>query len=116
MGGNEFKKFWDNTSDALYEVGKTHEILNAFNQAINGLYFIGSEGKYIFDVLNTSAPAAEEYKKITNSIGIELIEISYKLEAMRSILFGDCINWSFICDRLDRIGKEEKEIKNTSKF
>lgn len=111
MDTNEFEKLWNNVSDALYEPDKTREILNAFNQAISGLLFIGSEEEYIFNVLNAGIPTRKEYNKLANSIGEDLSEICYKLEAMRSILFGDSIEWNFVCDGLDAMVKEKAKEK-----
>lgn len=102
MESNEFKKFWDSGSDALYNPQEAAKILKSFNDVIHGLYFLGSEENYIFSVLNTTTYQDEEYKRLTESMGIELTEIADKLELMRSILFGDCFNWDAICDGLER--------------
>ena len=106
MESNEFKKFWNSASDALNNSQETAKILKSFNDVIHGLYFLGSEEEYIFSVLNTTTYQDEEYKRLTESIGIELTEIADKLELMRSILFGDCFNWDNVYNEFEKFLSE----------
>lgn len=100
MESNEFKKFWNSASDALYNPQETAVILKSFNDAIHGLYSIGGEEQYIFNVLNASTPVIKEYERLTKDMGISLMDIANTLEIMRSLLFGDYFNWDAICDGL----------------
>lgn len=107
MENQEFIKLFSKGSDALYNVEETASILKAFNEAIHGLYTIDSEESYIFDTLNTTTYVQEEYKKLAENIGIDLMDIANKLEMMRSILFGDCFNWDNIYAKLNKISSKK---------
>jgi|GEM_PF-4055449 len=93
MKNEGFEKLWNNGSDALYDPQNTMEILKNFNDAIHGLYAIGGEEQYIFNVLNTSTPIIKEYERLTKSMGISLTDVANTLEIMRNLIFGDCFNW-----------------------
>lgn len=103
MENQEFVKLFSKGSDALYNEEETASILKAFNEAIHGLYTIGSEESYIFDTLDTTTYVQEEYKKLTENTGTDLIDIANKLEMMRNVLFGDCFNWDNIYAKLNKI-------------
>ena len=51
-------------------------ILKGFNDAIRGLYSIGGEEQYIFNVLNTTTPVIKEYERLTKDMGIDLIDVA----------------------------------------
>jgi hypothetical protein len=103
MNSENFKKIFDKNSDATYNPQKTAEILKAFNLAISSLYFLDGDERYISEVLNTSISEDEECKKIYDSIGIRLCDIADKLELVRSILFGGCLDWDFIRIELEKL-------------
>lgn len=106
MTTDEFEKLWGKGSDVLYRPNKTAEIIKAFNSVITGMYFLGTEEQYIFDTLNTTTYVQEEYKSLQNKLGIDIQDIAEKFELMRSILFGDCLDWEFICDKLNGVKEE----------
>ena len=107
MNKEEFEKLWDKGFDAHHDPQEIVTLLKNFNDAINGLYAIGGEEQYIFNVLDTSAPVMREYERLIQSLGISLIEVADTLEKMRSILFGDCLDW-------DNIYKEFENFYQTS--
>ena len=107
-----FEKLWDNGSDALYNPQETVTILKNFNDAIHGLYAIGGEERYIFNVLNTSAPVIKEYERLTKSMGISLIDVANTLEIMRNILFGDCFNWDNVYNEFKNFYQSNSNFKN----
>ena len=108
MENNNFAKIWSPTSDALYDTKKTIKILEAFNSAIDSLYYLGGEEEYISRVLNTTTYVEAECSRLNKSMGIELSDISNKLEMIRSLLFGDCFDWNYICNTLKDIPKNDE--------
>lgn len=103
MEEKEFRKLWNNSNDVLSNRQESMEILRAFNDAIHSLYYLGGEQKYIFDTLNVTVEAINKYKSILDGTEIDLIGLADKLELMRSLLFGDCLNWDYICSELDKL-------------
>lgn len=101
-----FEDLWDKGSDALYDTIKTIEIAEALNSTITGLRFLGSESKYIFEILNTTTYAQEEYEKLRDEIGVDMVDIANKMELMRSVLFGDCFGWHSLLKELKQHLKE----------
>lgn len=106
-----FEKLWSG-SDALYYPQETVTILKNFNDAIHGLYAIGGEEQYIFNVLNTSTPVIKEYERLTKSMGISLIDVANTLEIMRSLLFGDCFNWDNVYNEFENFYQSNSNFKN----
>lgn len=102
----KFEELWDKGSDALSDTVKTIEIAEAFNSVTTGLRFLGSESEYIFEILNTTTYAQEEYEKLQSEIGIDMVDAANKLELMRSILFGDCFGWHYLLEKLKQYSKK----------
>lgn len=109
MENEEFKKLFNGNSDALYNAEETANILKALNDAIHGLYYLGGEHEYICHTLNVTTYVEEEYRKLLSDIieNQDLSDIADKLEMIRSVLFGDALNWDAIQDNLTKLIKEE---------
>ncbi|KPU42177.1 hypothetical protein OXPF_39560 [Oxobacter pfennigii] len=105
MGENDYKKLWSSGSNVLYYADNSATILKALNDAIHGLYYLGGEHSYIIHTLNTTTYVEEEYKRLLSGIieNQDLSDIANKLEMVRSLLFGDCFNWDYICEELEKI-------------
>lgn len=107
-----FGKLWNSGSDALYDPQETAAILKGFNDAIRGLYSIGGEEQYIFNVLNTTTPVIKEYERLTKDMGIDLIDVANTLEIMRNLLFGDCFNWDNVYNEFENFHQSNSNFKN----
>lgn len=104
----KFAQLWNEASDAMYNPEATANILKSFNMAISALYAIEGENEYIFSMLNTSSYAEKAYESIEKSIGVDLACVANKLELMRNVLFGDCLDWNNIHKAFEKYSKEEK--------
>jgi hypothetical protein len=110
LNENEFRKLWNGGTNVLYYADKSATILKALNDAIHGLYYLGGEHGYIIHTLNTTTYVEEEYKRLLSKIiaDQDLSDIANKLEMIRSLLFGDCLNWDCICEELEKIQPKEE--------
>ena len=100
---------FDGNTNLTYYPDQSANILRAFNEIINGLYHIGNEHEYIIHTLNTSTYVEAEYRKMLSDIGMDLTEIANKLEIVRSLLFGDCLNWEYIYQKVKNIKTKDGE-------
>ena len=91
----DFKKLWSITSDIDYDPEKTVELLENFNNAINGLYALSGETRFMADTLNSSTYEMEEYDRLIYTVG-DLADIANTLEMARNILFGGCVDWDYV--------------------
>ena|SRR5690625_487990 len=79
-------------SDALWNVNKTIEILDAFNNVILGLFKLSDE-QWVFNTINVNTDTIDQYKNIEKEIGMELHELAGKIEIMRNLIFAEVIDW-----------------------
>jgi hypothetical protein len=103
------KRMWLGNTNATYYPRQAENILRSLNETIHGLYALSNEESNIIETLNTTTYVEAEYKRLIGSIGIDLADIANKLEMIRSLLFGDCLNWDYICQNLKEIESTKKE-------
>lgn len=85
---------------------KIKEILDAFNRVIDDLLTL-ADTKYVTKVLQSNPAIAREYFNFTQDFnGLE--KLSLKFENMRSILFGDNLDWAEVSKTLGWEGKDER--------
>lgn len=83
---------WSNVDEENEE--KVRDILNSFDQIINGLYLL-SDVKYVSNMLNSSDREYEVYRKLIARHG-SLSDLAEEFEILRSVLFGGILDWSEI--------------------
>lgn len=91
------------TSDALYNVKHTIDILDAFNNIILGLFKLSDE-QWVFNTINVNTDTIDQYKNIEKEIGMELHELAGKIEIMRNLIFAEVIDWHKMSDLFKAIG------------
>ena len=91
----DFKKLWSITSDIDYAPAKTVELLENFNNAINGLYALSGETRFTAATLNPASYEIAEYDRLIATIG-DLAEVADTLEMARNLLFGGCVDWDYV--------------------
>jgi hypothetical protein len=102
----EFKRLWSVASDIDYDPGKTVELLENFNNAINGLYALSGETRFIADTLNSATYEIAEYDRLIAAIG-DLATIADTLEMARNLMFGGCVDWDYVLSGFKELAKEE---------
>ena len=85
-------------SDLVYHSGNNSEVLLDLNTAIKALYAI-DVGALSANTLNTPAYVED----VIQHLQIEATEWAGKLEMMRSLLFGEDLNWELIQKHLKSI-------------
>lgn len=100
--------------DKIYQWGKGDdavgdEVLCALNNIIRGLYTIeGIDGGFsgLLDRLNIST----DYHKMVMEFDadIDLCDLAFRFEVVRTMLFGSKINYDFLCDHLHKAAQERK--------
>lgn len=80
------------SSDALYNVRHTVDILDAFNNIVLGLFKLSDE-QWVFNTINVNTDTIDQYKNIEKEIGMELHELAGKIEIMRNLIFAEVIDW-----------------------
>lgn len=83
---------WSNVDEENEE--KVKNILNSFDQIINGLYLL-SDVKYVSNMLNSSDREYEVYHELILRHG-SLSDLAEEFEILRSVLFGGILDWSEI--------------------
>lgn len=79
---------------------KIKEVLDAFNRVVDDLLIL-ADTKYVTGILQSSPAIAREYFNFTQDFnGLE--KLSLKFESMRSILFGDNLDWAEVSKTLER--------------
>ena len=79
---------------------KIKEVLDAFNRVVDDLLIL-ADTKYVTGILRSSPAIAREYFNFTQDFnGLE--KLSLKFESMRSILFGDNLDWAEVSKTLER--------------
>ena len=106
----EFKRLWSIASDIDYDPAKTVELLENFNNAINGLYSLSGETRFIADTLNSATYEIAEYDRLIATIG-NLAEVADTLEMARNLLFGGCVDWGYILSGFRKMVEEKRADK-----
>lgn len=79
---------------------KIKKILDTFNRVIDDLLTL-ADTKYITEILQSSPEVKQRYFNFNKGFtGLE--ELSLKFEVMRSILFGDNLDWDEISKTLEQ--------------
>lgn len=92
-------EIWNDYTDCE-DRKKIKEALDAFNRIIDGLLIL-ADTKYVTGILQSSPAIAREYFNFTQDFnGLE--KLSLKFESMRSILFGDNLDWEAISKTLEQ--------------
>ena len=79
---------------------KIKEVPDAFNRVVDDLLIL-ADTKYVTGILQSSPAIAREYFNFTQDFnGLE--KLSLKFESMRSILFGDNLDWAEVSKTLER--------------
>ena len=103
----DFKKLWSITSDIDYDPEKTVELLENFNNAINGLYALSGETRVIADTLNSATYEIAEYDRLIATIG-DLATVADTLEMARNLMFGGCVNWDYVLEGFREMAKRNE--------
>ena len=101
--------FFQQRSDVYYNLNNA-EILRDFNQAIDALYALDSGAFSARDTLNLRSDTEAEIDRILQDI--PLVDIAGKLSLVRSLAFGECMDWAAAAADLKREGeawKKERE-------
>ena len=106
----DFNKLWSMASDIDYAPSSTVRLLENFNNAINGLYALSGETRFIADVLNSSTCEIAEYDRLISTVG-NLADIADTLEMARNLLFGGCVDWGYVLAGFRELAKEENANK-----
>jgi hypothetical protein len=88
---------WKN-SDMTYHAKLNAEALSDFNRAIDALYSLDS-GAFSADTRNTPTYVDD----VVKNLNVDFADIAFKLELMRSLIFGDAIDWGYCADKLREI-------------
>ena len=88
-------------SDLVYHSDNNSEALLDLNTAIKALYAIEA-GALSANTLNTPVYVEDAIRHLQ----INVAEWAGKLEMMRSLLFGEGLNWEYIQQQLDRHDKD----------
>lgn len=108
--------------DEIYQWGKGDdavgdEVLCALNNIIRGLYTIeGIDGDLIglCDRLNVSTDYYGQVKKIDDEI--DLADLAFRFEVVRTMLFGSKINYDFLGDHLHKVAQERYKASEAYHF
>ena len=73
-------------------------LIRVFNRIISGLYDISAMGTVLYELNSTSSVEEETKRILGNNFENEMIELAYKLELVRSLLFGEVLDWEKIGD------------------
>lgn len=92
---------WSKQSNVNTRNKDAIKLLKHMNMAIDGIWGFACDNDYLFSTTNASSNAEDEYKRIEASIGIDLLELAGKLEVMRSMVFGDSLNWGIVLESLE---------------
>ena len=106
----DFNKLWSVASDIDYDPEKTVGLLGNFNNAINGLYALSGETRFIADTLNSATYEIAEYDRLIATIG-DLATVADTLEMARNLLFGGCVDWGYVLAGFRELAKEENANK-----
>ena len=91
--------FFRKRSDVYYDTNNA-KILRDFNQAISALYALDSGAFSARDTLNLRLDTDEEIDKILQDVS--LVDIAMKLSLVRSLVFGECLDWEAAAADLER--------------
>ena len=103
----DFNKLWSMASDIDYAPSITVRLLENFNNAINGLYALSGETRFIADTLNSATYEMAEYDRLISTVG-NLADIADTLEKARNLLFGGCVDWHYVLSGFREMAKRNE--------
>ena len=91
------KPLFSPISDIAYYATENVSLLRLFGTAISVLYDLS-------DILSRNTCNASTYvTRLIDSFGIDLVGTAEKLSMMRSLLFGDDLDWDLIARHLSKV-------------
>lgn len=103
----DFNKLWSMASDIDYAPSSTVRLLENFNNAVNGLYALSEETRFIANTLNPATYEMAEYNRLISTVG-NLADIADTLEMARNLLFGGCVDWHYVLSGFREMAKRNE--------